>query len=193
MATNNSINAPLPIVPSQGGSGLVSPTAHGVLISEGASNYNPIVLTAGQILIGTTASDPSAATLTQGNNITITSSSGSITIAASGLAGFTYNDVAGTTQAAAINNGYIISNAGQTTVTLPATAAVGSVIEVQGKGAAGWILQANTGQVIHLGNTPTSTAGSLTSTNQYDAIKVVCITANTTWATSSVIGNITVA
>ena len=105
----------------------------------------------------------------------------------------TWNDVSGTTQAAAVNNGYIISNASQTTVTLPATAAEGSVFAVQGKGAAGWILQANTGQVIHLGSSATSSAGSLTSTNLWDSVTIVCVTANTTFAVTSVIGNLTVA
>lgn len=103
-----------------------------------------------------------------------------------------WNDVSGTSQAAAVNNSYVISNSSQTTVTLPATAAEGSVIGVQGKGAAGWILTANTGQTIKLGSSTTTSAGSLTSTNQWDAIQVVCVTANTTWATISAVGNLTV-
>ena len=70
----------LPLVTSQGGSGLVSPTAHGILVSEGSSPFNPIVLGAGQLLIGTTAGDPVAATLTQGTALTITSATGAITI-----------------------------------------------------------------------------------------------------------------
>ena len=78
-------NATTPLLPIQGGSGVSSPTAHGILISEGSANFNPIVLTAGQILIGTTALDPAAATLTPGSNISITSASGSITIAATGV------------------------------------------------------------------------------------------------------------
>ena len=103
-----------------------------------------------------------------------------------------WNDVSGTSQAAAVNNGYIISNASQTTVTLPATAAVGSVISVVGKGAAGWILTANTGQTIKLGIATTTSAGSLTSTNQYDCVEVICVTADTTWVARSLVGNLTV-
>lgn len=106
---------------------------------------------------------------------------------------FKWNNVSGTTQAAAVNNGYIISNAGQTTVTLPATAVEGSVVSIQGKGAAGWILAANTGQTIHYGNSASTSSGSLTSTNQWDAVSVVCVTANTTWAVSYSIGSLTVA
>ena len=84
------------VLPSaNGGSGVASPTAHGILISEGASAFTPIVLTAGQILIGTTASDPVAATLTAGTGVTITSVSGSITINATGSGG-TVTSVSGT-------------------------------------------------------------------------------------------------
>lgn len=108
-------------------------------------------------------------------------------------AGFIWNDVAGTTQAAVANNGYIISNAAQTTVTIPATVAESATFGVQGKGAGGWILQANTGQIIHLGSSASSSAGSLTSTNQWDSVQIVCVTANTTFSVTSVIGNLTVA
>jgi len=165
------------------------------LVTSGAGVPAWQTLTAGQILVGTTASAPAATTISSGTGITVTSGSGSISIALTGGASgtLTWNDVAGTTQAAAVNNGYIISNAGQTTVSLPATAAEGSVFAVQGKGAAGWILQANTGQVIHLGSSATSSAGSLTSTNLWDSVTIVCVTANTTFAVTSVIGNLTVA
>lgn len=149
-------------------------------------------MTNGQVIIGSTGATPTAAALTQGTGISITNGAGTITIASTGVGSLTWNDVSGTSQAAAVNNGYIISNAGQTTVTLPATAAEGSVFAVQGKGAAGWILTANTGQVIHLGSSATSSAGSLTSTNQWDSVSIVCVTANTTFAVTSVIGNLTV-
>lgn len=59
-------------------------TGHGVLIGEGASPLASVVLGAGQLLIGTTSSDPAAAALTQGQNIGITSASGAITIGFTG-------------------------------------------------------------------------------------------------------------
>lgn len=96
--------------------------------------------------------------------------------------GLTWNNVAGTSANAAINNAYVIGNAGQTTITLPAICSLGDVVAVQGKGAAGWILLANAGQTIHFGSSATSVAGSLTSTNLWDCVEVVCVTANTTWA-----------
>lgn len=104
----------------------------------------------------------------------------------------TWNDVTGVSQAASVKNGYVADNAGLVTITLPAIAPFGSIIAVQGKGAGGWSLVANAGQIINVGNTPTGVAGSASSTNQWDAIEVVCVTANTTWATRSMIGTLTV-
>lgn len=148
--------------------------------------------TNGQIPIGN-GTNYTAAAITAGTGISVTNGVGSITVASTGVGSLVWNDVAGTTQAAAVNQGYIISNASQTTVTLPAAAAEGSVFAVQGKGAAGWILQMNTGQVCHLGNIASSSAGTFTSTNQWDSVTLVCVTANTTFAVTSSIGNLTVA
>lgn len=182
MTTNNSINNASPNI-----------AAHSLMLSQAASSQTGLLLGAGQLPIGTTSSDPSAATLTAGAGISITSVTGSITIASSGVGSLVWNDVSGTSQAAVVNNGYIISNASQTTVTIPATAAEGSVFGVAGKGAAGWILQMNTGQTCHFGSSATSSAGSLTSTNQWDSVQILCVTANTTFVVIAVQGNLTVA
>lgn len=98
-----------------------------------------------------------------------------------------WSGIPGTSQPAAVNSGYIIQNASQTTVTLPATAAIGSIVAIAGLGAAGWILAANTGQTIKVDGASTSSGGSLTSAGQYDSIEVVCVSANTTWVTRSAI------
>jgi len=93
-----------------------------------------------------------------------------------------------------INSGYIANNAGLVTLTLPTTAALGSVIEVVGKGAGGWKIAQGASQVIHFGNIDTTTGatGYVASTLTYDAIRIVCTVANTTWTVLSVQGNITV-
>ena len=91
------------------------------------------------------------------------------------------------------SNGYFANNAGLVTLNMPATAAVGDTFYISGKGAGGWLLRMNTGQVVNLGSSPSTSAGSLASTNQFDSITVVCQTANTTFNVTSVIGNITVA
>lgn len=185
----NSINANsvTPLSAVQGGTGVSSPTIHGILIAQGSSAYSPIVLTAGQVLIGTTASDPVGATLTQGAGITITSASGTITIASSSSTGggFAWTDVTGTTQTLAAGNGYVTDNASQVTFTLPASAAIGDSYAIVGgvTGSAGWKIAQNAGQIIHYGNIPTTsgTGGSITSGNQYDTITVTCVVANTTF------------
>lgn len=59
-------------------------TAHGVLIGEGASPLTSIVLSAGQILIGTTSGDPAASAINSGQNILVGNSSGSITVSFTG-------------------------------------------------------------------------------------------------------------
>lgn len=93
-----------------------------------------------------------------------------------------WSTISGTTQAAAINSGYVIGNAAQTTVTLPSAFSVGDVVNVKGLGAGGWVLAANAGDSIVFAGGSTSAGGSLTSAHQYDSIQVVGIVANTTWA-----------
>lgn len=150
--------------------------------------------TNGQLLIGNTTGNTLAkATLTAGTGISITNGSGSITIASSG-GGISWTEVTGTSQAAAVNNGYITNNAGLVTVTIPTTAAVGSVVRVVGKGAGGWRIAQNASEIIHFGvfNTTTGTGGRLDSVNRYDAVELVCTVADTEWTVVSSQGNITV-
>jgi hypothetical protein len=64
---------------------------------------------------------------------------------------------------------------------------------VQGKGAGGWKIAQNAGQTIHFGNVDTTTGatGYLASTNRYDSIQLLCITANTDWAIMTTQGVVT--
>ncbi len=97
------------------------------------------------------------------------------------VGGTTMNTASGTTQALAVNNGYICTNASQCVGTLPATAAVGDLVKMVSQGAGGIRITANTGQTIKgLGDTTTS-AGNITCAAQYDTITVICVVANTTW------------
>jgi len=52
-----------------------------------------------------------------------------------GAAEITWNNVTGTSQAAAVNNGYVTNNGALVTVTLPASAAVGQAVAISGSGA----------------------------------------------------------
>jgi hypothetical protein len=138
-------------------------------------------LTNGQVIIGSSGATPTAATLTQGSGVTITNGAGTITIAATAVS-MAWTTVSGTTQAAAVNNGYITNNAGAVTVTLPTTFAIGDVVIIKGLGAGGWVLAAGAATIIRIGSSVTSSAGSLTSANRYDTVKVTGLEANATWS-----------
>lgn len=108
---------------------------------------------------------------------------------------FPFTEVTGTAQAMVINNGYIANNASLVTATLPSTSAVGDLVWIVGQGAGGWQIAQNVGQTIHFGNQDTTmgTGGHLDSTNQYDAIQLLCTAANTDWTCTGISqGNISV-
>jgi hypothetical protein len=94
------------------------------------------------------------------------------------------------------NNGYITDNATQVVYTLPSVAAQGTLLEVCGGvlGVGGWKIAQNALQSIKFNSSSTTvgTGGSLTSTEQYDTIRLLCIVANTTWTVLGNEGNITV-
>ena len=142
-------------------------------------------MTNGQLIIGSTGAIPVAATLSAGANIGIVNAAGSITISATGLGGFSWNVVTGTSQNMVSNNGYMANNSSLVTLNLPATSAVGDEIDVLGVGAGGWLVQCGSGQNIIFGDVSTSSAGSLASTNQSDSFYMVCTVANTTWQIGS--------
>jgi hypothetical protein len=141
----------------------------------------------------TMASDQlGTATITAGAGISVTPTANTITIASTN--GIAWTEVTVTSQAMAVDSGYIANNAGLVTLTLPATAVVGDRVRIAGKGAGGWRCGQNAGQTINFGNTATTAgvAGYIDSTNQYDALELLCITANTTWVALSSVGNLNV-
>ena len=134
------------------------------------------------------------ALVTAGPGISIFSS-GPGAIQISGTASPTgWTDVTATTQSMVPDNGYTANNAGLVTFTLPATAAYGTTLNVIGKGAGGWLINLNSGQSIHVGSSVTTvTTGSVASTNQFDAISLLCTVANTVWtAMVAPQGNLTI-
>jgi len=194
MATNNAVNI--------SGSGLVkydnagtfsvTTVTQNALIYGGASNaLSSLALTNGQLAIGSTGSAPSAATLTQGSGISITNGAGTITIASS--SGYSWSIITAD-QTAAINNAYICNKAGTLTLTLPTTAAVGSIIGVMNMNTAtgAKILSANPGQIYLGTSAATANTGYFQSINLGDSMFLVCVVADTTWRAYSVTGNWTV-
>ena len=106
----------------------------------------------------------------------------------------TWTEVTGTSQAAAVSNGYIASNAALVTITLPSTAAVGQIVSIVGKGTGLHRIAQNSGQTIHFSsiNTTTGTGGYIEATNIYDCVELICITANTDWVVRQVQGTYTI-
>jgi|SRR6185369_12552216 len=147
--------------------------AHSLVISEAANPQVGLLLATGQVAVGVTGSDPVAQTLA---NVS------------------TWVDQTSSSVTMAINTGYVTDNgASLVTYTLPATAALGSVIEIVGKSSGGWTVAQTAGQSIGIGSqvTTTGVSGSLASSNAGDCIRMVCTTANTTWRVVSGWGNIT--
>lgn len=198
MATGNALNANSAGLAKYDGAGTwsgVTLTQHAILIGSSSNGITSSLLTNGQLLIGNTGADPTAATLTAGTGISITNGAGSVIVAGLG-GGLTWTVVTGTTQAAAVNNGYIANNAGQVVITLPAVSAVGDIIASTGiNNATGWKIAQNAGNQIFFGTSSTAsgTGGSLTSTATRDAVHLVCTSVNANWQVLSAIGNITIA
>lgn len=196
MATNNAINISAAGLVKYDGAGTfsgVTVTQHATLVGAASNGITSVLQGAGQLLIGTTASDPSAASLSAGTGVSISSVSGAITINAVG-GGITWSTVT-VDAGATVNTGTVANKAGLLTMTLPATSAVGDVVAITGINTAlGWKIAQNAGNTIHFGTSTTTpgAGGSLASTAIYDTVYLVCVTTNALWTVVSSIGNITV-
>jgi len=189
MSSINSWNTSVPAQVSFGGTGNASWGTNGVVITN---NVSPLGKTApglaGQVLIGATGAAPAFNTITStGGTITFTPGVNTLNMeAAGGAFGIAWVEVTGASQAMAINTGYIANHASLLTFTLPTVAAVGSIVRVVGKGAGGWSITYTTNQIIHFGAVNTTiTTGSLSSSQQYDAVELVCTVANLAWTVAS--------
>lgn len=180
------------LVVSNGGTGRATLTNHGLLVGAGTSAITQLAnATNGQLPIGSTGVDPVLATLTAGTNISITNGAGTITIAASSVAGFVWSVITAN-QTASVNNGYFCNKAGTLALALPAVSVVGDTISVTNENTAlGVQFTQAAGQQILIGNTNTTSGatGTLTSSAVGDTLTIVCYTANTVWRVNSIVGN----
>lgn len=133
--------------------------------------------TNGQLIIGSTAGVPAAATLTPGTGISIANGSNSITISSTG-GGVTWSDQSGAFAAVA-SNGYFITNT--STATLPASPSEGDTIAFIVDTDAILTIQANAGQLIRVGTTISASAGTSVSNFRGDSITLVYRATGTTW------------
>lgn len=152
--------------------------------------------TNGQIWIGRTAVNAGGThidvgTITGGAGITVTNGPGTITISSS-AGGSTWQTI-GASQALAVNNGYICNAGGALSLSLPATASVGQIVEVTLDGSTSFTITQAAGQSIRFGNVVTTTGvgGSLVSTARGDTVRLVCSVANLNWNVVSSVGNLT--
>jgi hypothetical protein len=134
----------------------------------------------------------------KGNDGDVLTSKGNAVIPvwqAPAASGFTWA-AAGADASLVNGNGVINTKAALLTMTLPVTAAVGTIIAVQGSaaGATGWKIAQNAGQNIWLQATSSTigVGGSLASTAVSDGVTLICTVADTTWNSIAVGGNITV-
>lgn len=165
-------------------------TANRAVLTTGTTGIPVLtaLATDGQLIIGSTAGAPAAATLTPGAGIAITNGSNSITIAATG-AGFTWSDSSGAL-AAVKENGYFIT--GTSTATLPASPSEGDTIAFIVDTAQILTITGNTGQKIRIGAAISGAAGTAANNAQGDTVTLVYRATGTTWFADSVIGTWTV-
>lgn len=106
------------------------------------------------------------------------------------IPGVTTTVVSGASQNLSPNNNYIASHATILTFALPTTAAVGTIIEIIGQGAGGWVITQGAGQQIIVGSSSSTVGapGSIASTNRYDTVRLMCVGANNLF---QVIGGVT--
>lgn len=186
---------------SGGGTDPVVPSATGELILSGAvvaAGTNPIRTTSTAVntisIEAQTSQALAAADATKIGLCNFNSANFSVTatgfVSIAGGGGMTWTEVTGTSQSAAVGNGYVANNAGLVTVTLPATCAIGDTVKVVGKGAGLFrITHPSTNNIFFVDTGYTN----ITALERYDSISVRCITANSQWVVEYSIGNFTVA
>ena len=170
-------------------------TAHGVLVGEGTGSIVATTAgTNGQVLLGSTAADPAFGTLTTSTGVAFTTGAASLAINVKS-GGFAVTAVAGASQALASQGTFIANDTAQTTFTLPATSAVGDIINVIGSAlnTGGWKITYSTGQIIWgpAGSSTITTGNAATGSAAAQTASLVCVVANTTWVIFANSGTIT--
>lgn len=128
-----------------------------------------------------------------GAGITVSGAGDTVTITATALATY-WNSIAVDT-VLLVNNGYICNApGGALLLTLPAVSNVGDEIEVILNGATSFKVVQGAGQQVSIGNLSSTAgvAGFIQSSQQGDAIKLLCVQANLKWRATNMMGNLTI-
>lgn len=188
------VNMDTPVSVANGGTGATSFNINGVVISNTTSTgaLASLSLDDGEIVIGSSVGPPAAATLTAGSNISIVNGPNTITISASGGGGggLTWQNI-GSSGAVSVDNGYFSTAA--VTLTLPASPSDGDSLGFIASTADTLIIQANTGQVIQVNASASSSAGTATNTAIGDSLNLVYQSSTSKWFSFSTGGNWTTA
>lgn len=167
-------------------------TANQGVLTTGATGI-PVMTalaTNGQLIIGSTAGVPAAATLTAGNAMAITNGSNSIGLNVTG-GGFNWVNVTGTTQSFFSRQGYFANNASQVNFTVGGIN-IGDAFKVVGKGAGGWRITPSATVVIVFGTSSTTpTTGYIESSHFRDCVEIIASSATEMIVINSV-GDITI-
>lgn len=133
-----------------------------------------------------------AFTIAGAGAVSTSGSGGTITITTAGI--IQWAEETTTSRALLVNEGVVGNNAATITMTLPTTAAVGDQIKIVQKGAGAIKIAQNAGETIHFGSSDTTTGvgGYIQSTSQWDAVELVCVTANNDWAVLNSVGSWTI-
>lgn len=173
--------------------GNITATLGDIVLTNGKLTVSGVSGDNGQLLIAATGANPAWASLTAGAGISLTPAANSLTVdcTATGLIPWSTLGVDGTL---ANDNAYINirGSSVRLTMALPATAAIGTLIILQGSaiGNGGWLITCGSGKNIWVGNQNATT--SVASSNNNDSISLICTVANKTWNVVAGVGNFTI-
>lgn len=185
VAGNPDVAITSPLVVDYGGTGATTFTDHSILFGSGTSAITASAApTDGQLVIGSTGNDPSLATLTAGSGISITNAAGSVTINSAG-GGVEWSTITDASKTVVVNEGYVGNRGTDITYTLPATSSLYDIFEITNIGAGMTVIAQGANQYIQIVDSTTTVGagGSLTATDQFASIKLICIEADKGWNT----------
>ena len=157
------------------------------IISEAVAPLPPNVPTSFVTQAGTATPAANTITINGANGITTSAAGSTITITQGGQV---WTDEA-TSFAAVANQGFFATAA--LTATLPAGATQGQFVIIETTTAGSVVIRANAGQIISVGSTSSSVAGSATSSATGNSVYLIFRTANSSWNSISTEGTWTLA